>query len=43
MHEFLSYCEFSDGWIAVDVDKGHGRLVASLPFFKGRKQEKWRG
>ena len=37
MREFLSYCEFPNGWIAIDVDEGHGWLLASLPFFKGRK------
>ena len=49
MREFLSYCEFSNGWIAIDVDKGHGKLLAALPFFfQGKKAlgiknvEEWR-
>ena len=37
MREFLSYCEFSNGWIAIDVDEGHARLLASLPFFFPRE------
>ena len=32
MRELLSYCEFSNGRIAIDVDEGHCRLLASLPF-----------
>ena len=42
MREFLSYGEFSNGWIAVDVDEGHGLLLASLPFSEGRKHSKSR-
>ena len=37
MRDFLSYCEFANGWIAIDVDEGHGRWLASLALSKGRK------
>ena len=38
MREFLSYCEFSNGWIAIDVDEGHGWLLACyFAFPQGKK------
>ena len=38
MRQFLGYCEFSNGWVAIDVDEGHGWLVACFfAFFQGKK------
>lgn len=37
MREFLSYCEFANGWVAIDVDKRHGRLACFFALFQGKK------
>lgn len=33
MHELLSYGEFSNTWIAINVDEGHGSLLSNNSFW----------
>ena len=37
MREFLGYCEFSNGWIAIDIDEGHSRFACLFAFLSGEE------